>query len=315
MTDRGLAHRAMTGVEWALLLTLSVLWGGSFFFVGVAVHDLPPFTIVVLRVALAALALLVVMKVIGLSLPRDGRIWVALFCMGFLNNVVPFSLIVWGQTHIASGAASILNATTPRFTVLVAHRLTDDEKMTRGRLAGVILGLAGVAVMVGGTALQSLGADVIAQLAVLAAALSYAFAGVFGRRFNAMGVDPVVIATGQVMASSMMLLPAMLIIDRPWTLPEPSLATVGSLVGLALVSTALAYILYFRILSTAGATNLLLVTFLIPVSAIILGVLVLGETLAPKHIGGMALIALGLASIDGRPGKALHRLTSVARRH
>lgn len=315
MTDRGLTHRAMTGVEWALLLTLSVLWGGSFFFVGVAVHDLPPFTIVVLRVALAALALLVVMKVIGLSLPRDGRIWVALFCMGFLNNVVPFSLIVWGQTHITSGAASILNATTPLFTVLVAHRLTDDEKMTRGRLAGVILGLAGVAVMVGGTALQSLGADVIAQLAVLAAALSYAFAGVFGRRFNAMGVDPVVIATGQVMASSMMLLPAMLLIDRPWTLPEPSLATVGSLVGLALVSTALAYILYFRILSTAGATNLLLVTFLIPVSAIILGVLVLGETLAPKHIGGMALIALGLASIDGRPGKELRRITSAARRH
>ena len=297
----------MTSLEWSMLLALSVLWGGSFFFVGVAIKELPPLTIVVLRVALAALALLLMIWFLGMRLPRARGIWSAFFGMGFLNNVVPFVLIVWGQTHIASGVASILNATVPLFAMIVAHIFTADEKLTGSRLAGVVVGFVGVAVMIGGAALQGLGVGVMAQLAILAAAISYAFAGVYGRRFQLMGVPPMVTATGQVTASSLMLTPVMLIVDQPWTLPFPSLNTLGALVGLALLSTALGYVLYFRILATAGAINLLLVTFLIPVSAILLGILVLGETLQPKHLLGMGLIGAGLAAIDGRPLKALQR--------
>ena len=293
-------NRPMTPLEWGLLLALSVLWGGSFFFNGVAVRELPTFTVVVARVVLASAILLVALRIMGSRMPNDWRVWAAFFGMGFLNNAVPFSLIVWGQGYIASGLASILNATTPLFTVIVAHMLTSDEKMTGRRMAGVIVGLVGVAVMIGGAALASLGVNIIAQLACLAAALSYAFAGVFGRRFKAMGVTPMQTAAGQVTASSIMLVPVMLIGDTPWLLPMPSTAAILALVGVAALSTALAYILYFRILATAGATNLLLVTFLIPVSAILLGVLVLGETMQPKHFLGMALIGLGLAAIDGR---------------
>jgi drug/metabolite transporter (DMT)-like permease len=177
--------------------------------------------------------------------------------------------------------------------------------MTGGRLIGVLLGLAGVGVMIGSEALASLGIDVAAQLACLAAAISYAFAGVFGRRFRNMGVTPMQTAAGQVTASSLILLPVMLLVDRPWTLPAPGAATILALVGVATLSTALAYVLYFRILATAGATNLLLVTFLIPASAILLGVVILEETLRPQHIAGLILIGIGLGAIDGRPWRAL----------
>ena len=183
-------HARMTAAEWALLVGLSVLWGGSFLFVGIAVAELPPLTIVVARVALAAAALLVALRFMGVALPRERRVWVAFLGMGVLNNAIPFTLIAWGQGHIASGVASIFNATTPLFTVLVAHWLTADERMTARKLAGVAIGFGGVAVMIGGAALRTLGVDVLAQLAVLAAAISYAFAGVYGRRFKAMGVPP-----------------------------------------------------------------------------------------------------------------------------
>jgi drug/metabolite transporter (DMT)-like permease len=198
-----------------------------------------------------------------------------------------------------------LNATTPLFTIVIAHWLTADEKMTTGRVLGVIVGFLGVAVMIGNEALGSLGVGVLAQLACLAAALSYAFAGVFGLRFRAMGISPLGTATGQLVASSIVLFPVMLIVDRPWTLAVPSLSVIGALIGLAGLSTALAYIFYFRILASAGATNLLLVTFLIPVSAIGLGVLVLDEVLAPKHFAGMAMIGFGLMAIDGRPWRLI----------
>lgn len=298
-------NRSMNLLEWGLLLTLSVLWGGSFFFNSVAVKEMPTFTIVVTRVSLAAIILLIATRAFGVRVPRDGLVWAAFFGMGFLNNVVPFSLIVWGQAHLASGVASVLNATTPLFTVVVAHFCTSDEKMTEARLAGVLVGLAGVAIMIGGDAITSLGVNVIAQLACLAAAISYAFAGVFGRRFKAMGVSPLATAAGQVTASSVVLMPVMLRVDKPWTLPLPSVAAISAVVCLAALSTALAYILYFRILATAGATNLLLVTFLIPVTAILLGVLALGEKLQARHWIGMGLIGLGLTAIDGRLWRAI----------
>lgn len=305
---RSEVNASMSIVEWGMLLALSVLWGGSFFFTGVAVKELPPLTIVVCRVALAAITLLVVLRIMGLKMPTDRRVWVAFFGMGFLNNVVPFSLIVWGQVYVASGVASILNATTPLFTVVVAHWLTHDEKMTIPRFIGVISGLVGVAIMIGEEAILSLGVNTVAQFAILGAAISYAFAGTYGRRFRAMGVTPIATATGQVTASSILLLPIVLWVDQPWTLPMPSLSTVGAVIGIAILSTALAYILYFKILATAGATNLLLVTFLIPVSAIVLGVLVLGEVLLLKHLMGVACIGMGLAMIDGRVLKMMRRL-------
>jgi len=300
---------AMGGREWAMLLALAVLWGGSFFFNAVAVRDLPSFTLVWLRVAVAAVALLGVLRLLGHGMPTAGRVWAAFFGMGLLNNVVPFALIVWGQHHIASGLASILNATTPLFTVLVAHLLTSDERLTSLKAAGVAVGFAGAVFMIGPDALGGLATGVTAQLACLAGALSYAFAGIFGRRFKRMGVAPMATAAGQVCASTVLLLPLMLLVDRPWTLAMPHAATWAAVLGVGLLSTALAYVLYFRILAAAGATNLLLVTFLIPVSAILLGVLVLGETLLPRHFGGMALIGAGLAFIDGR----LPRLLSQRR--
>lgn len=293
-------QKQMDASEWGMLVALSLLWGGSFFFIGIAVKELPPVTIVTLRVSLAATALLIVCRIMGLHLPRQWAVWRAFFGMGLLNNIIPFCLIVWGQTHIASGLASILNATTPLFTVIVAHFLTADEKMTGNKLAGVLIGFAGVATMIGPAAFGGAISGLWGQVAILGAAISYSFAGIFGRRFKAMGVPPLMTATGQISSSTLMLIPAALLIDKPWTLAMPSLGTWGALIGIALLSTALAYLIFFRILATAGATNLALVTFLIPVSAILLGSLILGEQLEIKHFAGMAMIAAGLAAIDGR---------------
>lgn len=300
----------MDWFSWLLLVSLSVLWGGSFFFIGVAVTELPTFTVVVSRVVLAALILWLLMlasrrPMPGITTGPDRVIWLSFFGMGLLNNAIPFSLIVWGQAHIASGVAAILNATTPLFTVLVAHALTQDERLSAAKMFGVVMGFIGVAIMIGGSALQSLGAAggvvVLAQLAILAGAVAYAFAGVFGRRFKTLGVSPMATATGQVTASSLIMVPMMLVIDQPWTLSMPSVNTLLALIGLAALSTSLAYILYFQLLERAGATNLLLVTFLIPISAIALGIGFLGEVLLPKHIIGMVMIGLGLTAIDGRP--------------
>ena len=295
----------MTPLEWGLLLILSLLWGGSFFFTGIAVRELPTLTIVVCRVGLAALILYMVMRFKGLQFPRSYAVWSAFVTMGILNNVVPFSLIVWGQSYIASGVASILNATTPLFTVIIAHFLTSDEKMTKNRLFGVFMGLLGVSIMIGGDVLQTMNVNGLAQLAILGAAISYAFAGVYGRVFKKMRLHPVTTATGQVTASTFMLAPMALYIDHPWTLAAPGPETIAALLGLAALSTALAYILYFKILASAGATNLLLVTFLIPISAIVLGIGFLDKSLLPQHIAGMSMIGVGLLAIDGRLGKMI----------
>jgi len=287
-------------LEWSLLVSLSMLWGGAYFFVGVAVEALPPFTIVLLRLVLGAIALNLVVLAKGLRMPAEPGVWLAFFSMGLLNNMIPYSLIVWGQTHIASGLASIFNATTPLFVVVIAHFLTHDERMTRGRVTGLCIGFAGVVLIIGPEALAGLGTHILAQVAVLAAAMSYAFAAVHGRRFRELGVAPLVSATGQVTASAILLLPLTVVVDRPWTLPMPEAGAWGAVAGLALLSTALAHILYFRVLATAGATNVLLVSFLTPASAIVLGTTLLGERLELEHFAGMALIGIGLAAIDGR---------------
>jgi drug/metabolite transporter (DMT)-like permease len=220
--------------------------------------------------------------------------------MGLLNNALPFTLIVWGQHRIASGLAAILNAMTPLFTAVVAHLFTADEKLTPAKIIGVLSGICGVIAMIGPMALMGIGTETLAELACLGAALSYAFAGVFGRRFRRLGVTPLATATGQVTASAVTLLPIMIIVDRPWELAPPHVATWGAVLGIGMLSTAVAYVLYFKILEAAGATNLLLVTFLIPVTAILLGTYVLREHLLLRHLVGMGLIGTGLAVIDGR---------------
>ena len=290
----------MTGFEWMLLVLLSVVWGGSFFFNGIALREFPTLSIVTARVGLAALALLFLMKMLGQGIQLNRQILKAFFGMSFLNNVVPFSLIVWGQQHIASGVASILNATTPLFTMLVAHWFTTDEKINPRRLLGVLTGMGGVGLMMGLDSMESSGFHLLGQSAILLAAFSYGLAGVYGKRFAQLEIPPLATATGQLCASSMILIPLTFWIDQPWTFAMPSIEGMGSLLGIALLSTALAYVIYFRLLKTAGATNLLLVTLLIPVSAIILGVFLLDESLEPQHLSGMAVISLGLLIMDGR---------------
>ncbi|HEU0229609.1 MAG TPA: DMT family transporter [Burkholderiaceae bacterium] len=302
-----MVQKPMGLTSWGMLLGLSVLWGGSFFFMEVAVRELPTFTFVVLRVGLAAAVLLTLARLMGLALPRGRTVWAAFFCMGVLNNLVPFCLIAWGETRIAGGLASILNATTPLFAVVVAHMLTDDEKISVNKIIGVVVGFVGVAVMIGPTLFDGMGGHVWAQVAVLGAALSYSFAGIFGKRFKKMGVPPMLTAAGQLSASTVMLLPVALLVDRPWTIAMPDLHVWGAVLGIALLSTALAYVVYFRALAAMGATNVMLVTFLIPVTAILLSWLVLGEHLAARDFVGMAFIALGLAAIDGRLVNAWRR--------
>ncbi|TVR09919.1 MAG: DMT family transporter [Salinarimonadaceae bacterium] len=294
------SSRSMTLAEWITLTALSLLWGGSFFFAAVALRELPPLTIVAGRVVVAAATLFLVLRVMGARIPRDPGIWAAFVGMGILNNAIPFTLIVWGQSQIASGLAAILNATTPLMTVIVAHFLTADEPLTRNRAFGVALGFVGVLTMIGPDAIAGAGASVIAQCAVLGAALSYACAAVFGRRFRRLGVAPLATAAGQVAVSATIVTPLALVVDRPWELDWPSADVLGALIGFGALSTALAYVLYFRLLASAGATKLSLVTFLIPVSAILLGVGVLGERLETLQIVGMAIIGLSLIMIDGR---------------
>ncbi|MEJ8571167.1 DMT family transporter [Microbaculum marinum] len=300
----------MGAVEWALLLVLSLLWGGSFLFAKVAVGELPPLTVAFLRVSIAAATLVAIVRIRGLGMP-SGREWLPFLVMGTINNVIPFGLLFWAMTQVTSGLAAILNATTPLFTVLCAHVLTADERMTPQKLAGVLIGLGGVAVMIGLDTLSGLGLDVLAQLACVGAAVSYAFATIWGRRLS--GRPPLVVAAGQVTSSSILLLPIILVVDTPWRLSAPSAATAGAILALALAATALAYLIYFRILQTAGSTNLSLVTFLIPVSALALGALLLGETVTASNLAGMVLIGIGLAAIDGRPFSAI-RAVAAGRR-
>ena len=297
-------NKIMNVKEWVLIFILSIVWGGSFFFVGVAVKELPPLTIVLGRVALASMILLVIVYFKGERMPSSLSIWGAFLVMGALNNLIPFCLIVWGQTHIESGLASILNATTPIFSVVLAHFFTREEKLTLNRISGIVLGWIGVSVLIGIESLRGFGLEVFGQIAVLGAAVSYAFAAIYGRRFK--DINPITVATGMLCGSTIMMIPLTLYFDQPWNL-APSAMTIMSIFGLAAISTSLAYIIYFHVLATAGPTNLLLVTFLIPISAIGLGVMVLGEQLGWEVFVGMGMIFLGLVTIDGRLLKKLKR--------
>ena len=299
MSSNG-AGQAMSREDWAILLLLSVIWGGSFFFIELALESVQPLTVVLIRVALAAAMLWAFRWWRGQRLPLPPGAAFAYLVLALLNNVVPFILFVWAQEQITSGLASILNATTPIWGVLVAHLLTADEKATPNKVIGVLLGFAGVAVLIGPDLLGQLGTGLWAQLACLGATLCYALAGVWARRFRPMGIEPAAVATGQLTAAALVMLPLVLLFEPPWHAAAPSAHAWLALAGLAFFCTSLAYILYFRLLASAGATNSLLVTFLIPVTAILLGAIFLGERLEWRSFAGMALIGAGLAAIDGR---------------
>jgi drug/metabolite transporter (DMT)-like permease len=287
----------MKPTEWGMLILLSIFWGGSFFFTEIALRDFQPFTVVFLRVTLAALILSGVVYIRGQRMPASLRAWGAFLVMGALNNAIPFSLIVWGQTRIDSGIASILNATTPIFTVLLAHMLTSDERLTLRKFFGVLIGFLGVYIMMKPELADGFSWRGLGQVAVLGAAVSYGLAGIFGKRFKK--TSPVVNSAGMLICSSLMMFPLAVIIDTPWSL-SPSIEAAAAVFGTAIISTAMAYLLYFRILAAAGATNVLLVTFLIPISALLLGVGVLGEVIKILEYIGMGCIFLGLIVIDGR---------------
>ncbi|NOJ48053.1 DMT family transporter [Bradyrhizobium archetypum] len=290
--------------DWALLAALSVLWGGSFFFNGLVLRELPPFTLVLLRVLLAAMILLPVLCAQQLPFPKGWMGWRPFFLVALFNNVLPFSLIVTGQTYIPSGLASILNATTPLFTVAVMAA-AGEEKLIIRRVAGVIVGLVGVVILRGG-GLGFASGQGLGVLLCLAASLSYGISALIARRALS-DSPPLATATFQLMASSLMMTVVAGIFERPWQLPIPGAVTWFAVLGLAALSTALAYIVFFQILRRSGATNVMLVTLLVPVTAILLGSLVLGEQISPREIMGALVIGSALLVIDGRVLKCFQR--------
>lgn len=298
VTDQAAQRGPMMLADWGQLILLGAIWGGSFFFARIAVAEMHPLVLVLFRVAIAAAALQIYLVLHGpsfrLVLPHIGLF----FLLALTNNVIPFSLIFAGQTELGAGIAAILNATTPFWTLIVANAMTADEKLSWNKLAGIGLGIAGTAVMVGPGVLAGLGGPVWPKFALIGASLSYAFALMVARRLKS--VPPPVLATGQLTASTVIMIPVVLLTVGPAGLFSASVPVWAAVLGLALLSTAFAYILYFNLIASAGATNASLVTLIVPVSAILLGIAFLGEHIEMFELIGMVLIALGLVTIDGR---------------
>lgn len=290
----------MSATDWGITMLLSFIWGGAFFLIELGLRGFPPNTLVFLRMALAVPPMLLILKILGHRLPTDSKSWGQLFILGAINAALPFILFFWGQTQIDSGLASVLNATTPLWGVATAHFLTRDEKATPARVAGVLLGMAGIIVMVGTEAMSGITGSVLAQLACILATLLYALAAVFGRTLSQSTMTPMVVATGQVITAAVLMLPVALIVDQPWNLGAAGWDAWAGAIGLAVPCTAIAYFFYFKLIDSAGASNAMLLAFIMPVVAIILGVVALGETVEAKELAGAALIALGLLAIDGR---------------
>lgn len=290
--------KAISARSWAMLLLLGVIWGGSFFFSRIAVMEVEAFTLVLVRVSLASAALWLVMTAQGVRPSAILAMPLAFLGLGLLNNVIPFSLIFLGQTELGAGLASVLNATTPFWTIAIARMLTDDGPVARHRILGIGMGMAGTAVMLMPSLSGALASPLWAKLCVVAAALSYGAVGTYARRFK--NVPPLEMAAGQLTGSTVLMIPLVLLFGAPSTLINASQPVLGAIVLMALVSTAFAYLLFFRLMRDAGPTNTSLVTLIVPVSAVLLGALFLGERLELIELGGMALILAGLLVIDGR---------------
>ena len=290
-------QRTMSTRDWAMLLLLGSIWGGSFFFARIAVLEIPPLNLVFFRVAIAAITLHIYLAMAGISFRPFFQMFGSFLLLALVNNVLPFSLMFAGQTELGAGAASILNATTPFWTMILAS-LFAIEKLSINKIVGVLIGMAGTAVMVGPGIVAGLGGPVWAKMALIGTAMTYACAFLYARKFSTLA--PQIVATGQMTASTLIMVPVVLLWHGPDNLFNASGAAWASVVGLAVLATSFAYILYFSILRSAGVTNASLVTLIVPVSAILLGALFLGEKLESFEIAGMALIAIGLITIDGR---------------
>ena len=291
------------------LLILSLIWGASFLFIKVAVATIPPFSVAFGRTALAAVLLYLVLRSRGLRMPGWGSVWGTFLLMGLFNGAVPYTLITWAEIHIDSGLAAIVNALMPLFTVLLAHLFTGDERLSWMKIVGIFLGFLGVVALIGPAALKGLGKDVIAQLAVMAAAGCYAIAIIYGRRLK--GITPLVSATGQLFCAAFLTLPMVVVFDAPWAL-SPSFISVAALTCLSLLGTALAYLLYYYLLQRIGSTNLSLVTYLLPITGVFWGALLLGERLHWSAFLALGMILAGIAGVNNRlPKFSLARKITV----
>lgn len=288
----------MNALEWGILLFLGLIWGSSFLFANIAVREIPPVTLVLLRVGIASLALCLVMAFKGYSFRPFIDNWRGFTVLGLLSCALPFFLISSSQQYIGPGMGGILNATVPIFMVPLAHFLTHDEKLTTQKIIGILAGFLGVVLLIGPDALLNFGNATWAELAGLAASLSYAIGGLQARKFKK--YPPLVTSTGGLLASTIFMLPISLTYDRSYSLPMPSLEAWAAIVSLALLSTTFAFILFYWLINRAGATNTSLVTFIIPISAVILGMIFKNETLTMTDAAGMVIIGLSLLVIDGR---------------
>ena len=287
----------MAVADWIRIAILSLVWGGSFFFVEVMLEAMPPMTSVLGRLIVGLAGLVGLLKLLGHPLRPLMTQWRSFAWIGLINNAIPFSLISFGQTEITGSLASIINASTPIMTAVVAHQLTTDERLSLRKTLGIAFGFGGVLVLFGPAAMQG-GAPLLGMAAGLTATVCYAFGSVYSKRLKSN--PPMLNATGQVLYGTLWMFPVVCLIDQPWSLPMPGIGPWLALMGIGLLSTTMAFFIYFRVLKTAGASNVVLVTFLVPVSASALGIAFLGEVLAIQHILAYLLIALGLAIIDGR---------------
>lgn len=278
--------------EWLLLILLSILWGGSFFFIEIAIRTIPVFTVVAGRVGIAALILMAYVYLSGYHMPNRIGLWGKFVILGALRAAIPISLIVWAETQISSGLAGILNSTSPLFTMLIAHWLTQDDKLTTNKLIGVVLAMSGVMLMIGIDALQGFGTQAAAQLAMLGATCAYGFAAVYGRQFK--GMPAAISAAGMLTGATILILPISIVLERPWQL-KPELMSIGAILGLALLSTAFAFMIWMRLILTAGPSNTSMVTFLIPITALFLSIFILHEEIVWTSYAGLGLILAGLA--------------------
>lgn len=280
--------------EIALLLGLATLWGGSYTFIKIGVETIPPLTLIAARTLIAGLILLAVIRWRGLRLPREAEAWRRFLTQACLNSVVPFTLIAWAERSVDAGLASILNGTTPVFVFLISLALMPGKRPDWRKGLGVAAGMAGISLIVGVDALTGLGHTVLPQLAIVAATVAYACAALFGRHFT--GMDPLLPAAGSMLAGTALLIPAALVIDRPWTV-DPSTASLLALLALSIFSTALAFAIYFRLIRTLGSVGTTAVSYLRVPIGVAIGLVFLGESLSSTAWAGLGFVVLGVMAM------------------
>jgi drug/metabolite transporter (DMT)-like permease len=288
-------------VELTLLLALATLWGASYTFIKLGVATIPPITLIAARTLIAGLLLVVIMRARGLALPIDTASWRRFLFQACLNSVIPWTIIAWSERSIDAGLATILNSTAPIFTFLLTFAVTRHEAATGRKLFGILAGMAGICLIVGVQALHGLGEQFVAQIAVVAATICYAGAAIFGRGFK--GLDPMAPAAGSLLCGAAILLPISLAVERPWTL-APSASSTLALLGLAVFSTALAFVIYFRLIQTLGSVGTTAQAYLRVPIGVALGVLFLGESLSATAWIGLGCVVIGVAAMTIPPRKA-----------